>query len=56
MTSKKLVVAFALLLSATSIVMAQDNRYHRPGPYFGNDYGPDNASAANAGGSVTRER
>jgi hypothetical protein len=55
MTPKKLLVAFVLFLSATSAVMAQDGRYHRPGANFGNDYGSANASAANDG-SIARER
>jgi hypothetical protein len=44
MIAKKLVVALALLLCATSASLAQGERYHRPGPYFGNDYGPDNSA------------
>jgi hypothetical protein len=42
MTPKKLVVALALLLSAIVPTLALN--YHRPGPFFGNDYGPDKAA------------
>jgi hypothetical protein len=49
MTVQKLIVGLALLLSAISAVQAQassppsqsqNTTYHRPGRYFGNDYGP----------------
>jgi hypothetical protein len=51
MTPKKIIVALALLLTATSLTLAQN--YHRPGPYFGNDYGPDStvAQATQDGGA-----
>jgi hypothetical protein len=45
MSVNRIVVALALLLSATSVTLAQQGQYQRPGPYYGNDYGPDNAQA-----------
>jgi hypothetical protein len=53
MTPKKLVVALTLLLSATSITLAQDSHEQHPGPYYGNDYGPDNGGAQTQAGGGT---
>jgi hypothetical protein len=51
-------VALTLLLSATSITLAQDSHQQRPGPYYGNDYGPDNGGAQTqaGGGSDIQQR
>jgi hypothetical protein len=57
MSGRKLIVAFALILGATSATLAQGSGYDRPGPYFGNDYGPDNSVAqANPGGGADTQR
>jgi hypothetical protein len=56
MTAKKVLVALALLLSASSAALAQGHRYHRPGPYFGNDYGPGfHTVQSNERGSTMRQ-
>jgi hypothetical protein len=63
MTKQKLVVALALLLGAATAVSAQsapplvqDNGYSRPGPYFGNDYGPDYDAAQPPADRGTEQR
>jgi hypothetical protein len=45
MVAGKIASALALLLAVTSLAMAQGQTqhrpsHHRPGVYFGNDYGP----------------
>jgi hypothetical protein len=52
----KLAVALALLLSATSVSLAQSAQQSRPGPYFGNDYGPNGIAQASPDGGAASQR
>jgi len=56
MTAKTIVVALVLLLTAASFALAQGNGSQAPGPYYGNDYGPDRGDAAAPGSASQPSR